>query len=296
MELLATVEALRSWRRGVAEEVALVPTMGALHPGHLALLGAARDGGGRVVCSIFVNPLQFNEAADYERYPRPIAEDLVAAEAAGVDAVFAPQADDLYAGGEPLVRVDPGPFADGLEGRQRPGHFVGVATVVAKLFALVAPTRAYFGEKDFEQLQLVRRMVLDLSFPVRVVACPTVREPDGLARSSRNRLLRPGDREAAPALYRALQAGAALVESGHADGAEGAMAAALAAVPGFAPEYAVVRDEATLGPLSPESAAARLLVAGRFGTVRLIDNLRAVPPPGAAVAAGRSGAPGPAGT
>jgi len=270
-ELRAWREA--AWRSGAA--VGFVPTMGALHEGHRSLVEAARRDGGRVVVSVFVNPLQFDDAHDFARYPRDLRGDLELAGAAGADAVFTPSVEDLYPLGDPAVTVDPGPFATGLEGSHRPGHFRGVATVVAKLFALVAPARAYFGEKDYEQLLLVRRLVADLSFSLEVVACPTVREPDGLARSSRNARLDPSARAAAPVLYRALEAGRVAFGTAGSAEAEAAMRAVLGAEALAEVDYAVCRDPETLGPLEHGAPSARLLVAARFRGVRLIDNLGA---------------------
>jgi len=256
--------------------VGLVPTMGALHAGHLALVAAARAQQEVVVCSIFVNPLQFDDPDDLARYPVDLDGDVAKAAGAGATICFAPSVDELYPGGcPPQVSVDPGPLGDVLEGAARPGHLRGVATVVAKLFALVAPTRAYFGEKDYQQLVVVRRMALDLSLPVEVVGCPTVREPDGLALSSRNVRLSPAERRAAPVLYRALQAGAAAAEAGERRRCE--LEAAMAAVVGAEPlarlEYAAARLEADLEEVDTLEGRVRLLVAARVGSTRLIDNL-----------------------
>jgi pantoate--beta-alanine ligase len=252
--------------------VALVPTMGALHAGHSALLRAARDhaGPGVVVASIFVNPLQFAPGEDLDRYPRTLDADLDLCAAAGVDVVFAPAVDEMYPGGEPLVTVEPGPLGAILEGASRPGHFRGVLTVVAKLFGLVRPTVAVFGQKDYQQLILVRRMSGDLCLGVEVVGAETVREADGLALSSRNRYLDPDQRLLAVTLSRALRA----AQDHAAAGAEAARAAAtgvLAGEPEVDVDYLAI-----LGPElaeAPASGEGRVLVAARVGSTRLIDNV-----------------------
>ncbi len=257
---------------GSGGPVALVPTMGALHAGHAALLRTARThvgGDAPVVASIFVNPLQFAPGEDLERYPRTLDEDLAICAAGGVDVVFAPSVDEVYPGGEPQVVVDPGPLGALLEGASRPTHFRGVLTVVAKLFGLVRPDVAVFGEKDYQQLTLIRRMAGDLCLGVEVLGAPTVREPDGLALSSRNRFLDPDQRRAATALPLALSAAQA---SG--SGAEPALSAARAVLEG---ERGVELDYLALtapdlGP-APAYGEARLLVAARVGATRLIDNV-----------------------
>jgi len=256
-----------------APRVVLVPTMGALHEGHRRLVREARTlagDRGAVVVSIFVNPLQFGPEEDLDRYPRTFEADLAACAEEGADLVFAPGVPEVYPGGDPQVTVEPGPLGSVLEGAVRPTHFRGVLTVVAKLLGLVRPDVAVFGEKDYQQLVLVRRMVSDLSLPVEPVGVPTVREPDGLALSSRNRYLSADERRAALTLSRALQSGAAAGPQG----AAAVLACAeevLAAEPGVAPDYLVLTD-AELGP-APESGAARLLVAARVGSTRLLDNL-----------------------
>jgi pantoate--beta-alanine ligase len=267
-------EILRPERR--AERViGLVPTMGALHRGHLSLIEAARSGSEVVVVSVFVNPTQFGDATDFDAYPRDLARDVDLASESGADIVFAPMATEIYPEGDPEVTVDPGPLGELLEGASRPGHFRGVATVVTKLLATVAPSGAYFGEKDFQQLLLVRKVVRDLALPVRIHGCPTVREPDGLALSSRNVRLSPEERAAAPALHEALLAGrAALLRGADPAAAEAAMDERLASEPLVRPDYATVRDATTLG--TPGSDPLRLLLAARLGPVRLIDNLSAM--------------------
>jgi pantoate--beta-alanine ligase len=255
--------------------VGLVPTMGALHDGHASLIRRARAESDDVVVSIFVNPLQFGEAADLAAYPRDESRDLRKAERLGVDVVFAPPAGEMYPAGQPGVTVDPGPLGERLEGASRPGHFRGVATVVSKLFHAVGPCRAYFGEKDAQQLAVVRRMVVDLDEPVEVVACPTVRDPDGLALSSRNARLSPGQREAAGCLFLALAAAAELSRHGERDAATlvAIMAREIGATPEARLDYAVVVDDETFEEVGRIERPARALVAARFGDVRLIDNL-----------------------
>lgn len=250
--------------------VTLVPTMGALHDGHARLLDVAAARPGPLVVSIFVNPLQFGPGEDLVRYPRPLRADLDLCRAHGVDLVFAPGVSQMYPAGEPLVTVDPGPLGAILEGASRPGHFRGVLTVVAKLFGLVRPSAAVFGDKDYQQLVLVRRMVDDLCLPVDVVAASTVREPDGLAMSSRNRFLSAPERRAAGVLSRSLAAGKDAEPQG-ADAVLGAAEAVLAAEPGVVVDYLRLTSPDLAEPAA--SGAARLLVAATVGTTRLIDNV-----------------------
>jgi pantoate--beta-alanine ligase len=257
-------------RLGVEGPVGLVPTMGALHAGHAALLEAARAECRGVVATIFVNPTQFGPGEDLARYPRTLSADLELCERAGVDLVWAPDLDDVYPGGLPLTTVSPGPLGLELEGAVRPGHFGGVLTVVAKFVNLVRPGRAYFGEKDYQQLTLIRRMALDLELGAAIVGVPTLREPDGLALSSRNAYLSPDDRAEATSLSRALFAG----REAACRGAAAALSAArseLDAHPAIAVDYLELRAP-DLAP-APVSGPARLLVAARVGTTRLIDNL-----------------------
>jgi pantoate--beta-alanine ligase len=256
--------------------VALVPTMGALHEGHASLMRVARErvGGGPVVVSIFVNPLQFGPGEDLDRYPRTLDADLEVCGREGVDIVFAPGVDEVYPGGEPQVMVRPGPLAKVLEGEVRPGHFRGVLTVVAKLFGLVRPDVAVFGQKDYQQLALIRRMVLDLNMGVEVVGAETVREPDGLALSSRNRYLDAEQRENATALSRVLRAARDNAQYSAA-GALAAARAELRAAQGVDLDYLVITDP-DLGELPPDvppGTEARALIAARVGTTRLIDNM-----------------------
>lgn len=263
--------------RGPGPRVALVPTMGALHDGHASLMARARaEAGpdGRVVASVFVNPLQFGAGEDLDRYPRTFDADLEVCAREGVDVVFAPSVDEVYPGGDPQVTVDPGPLAEVLEGAVRPGHFRGVLTVVAKLFGLVQPDVAVFGEKDYQQLVLVRRMVADLCLPVEVVGAETWRERDGLAMSSRNSYLGPEERGWAVALSRTLYAARTAAPHGY-DAAVAAARAELRGAHGIDLDYLVVTDPA-LGELPgvvPPGTAARILVAARVGSTRLIDNL-----------------------
>jgi pantoate--beta-alanine ligase len=258
--------------RGAGRRLALVPTMGALHEGHRELIRHARrmPGAGVVAVSIFVNPLQFGPHEDLARYPRPRDADLQVCRDEGVELVFAPTVDDMYPAGSTTTTVDPGPLGTELEGAVRPGHFAGVLTVVAKLFHIVAPDVAFFGEKDYQQLVLVTAMVADLNFPLAVVGVPTVREPDGLALSSRNAYLTAEQRPLAATLQRALATGAGV----SARGPEAVLAAARAvldAEPALAVDYLALRA-ADLGPV-PRTGRARLLVAARLGTTRLIDNI-----------------------
>ncbi|MCM3514973.1 pantoate--beta-alanine ligase [Nocardioides sp. P86] len=272
--------------RAAGEPVAFVPTMGALHEGHASLARLAREHAGArgaVVASVFVNPLQFAPGEDLDRYPRTLEADLEVCAREGVDVVFAPSAEEMYPGWpqvrEPQVTVEPGPLGSVLEGRTRPGHFRGVLTVVAKLLGLVRPDVAVFGEKDYQQLTLVRRMVADLCLGVDVVGAPTRRDDDGLALSSRNRFLEPDHRRAALALSRALRAAQGVAASTDpAQAAPAALAAARAEVdaePGLDLDYLVLTDpDLADPPAQPEPGApARVLVAARVGTTRLIDNL-----------------------
>ncbi|OQO92834.1 pantoate--beta-alanine ligase [Saccharomonospora piscinae] len=256
--------------RAVGRNVALVPTMGALHAGHRELLRRAkRLPNTVVVASVFVNPLQFGRDEDFDAYPRPLDDDLAVLEEMGVDIAFTPSAEALYAPGA-AVTVHPGPLGDELEGAARPGHFAGVLTVVAKLFNLVRPHHALFGEKDYQQLVLLRRMVRDLDLDVRVLGVPTLREPDGLALSSRNAYLTAEQREQAVVLSAALTAGAHAGGHGAAAVLDAARAT-LAARPEVAVEYLELRDP-EFGP-PPTDGEARLLVAAKLGTTRLIDNV-----------------------
>lgn len=254
--------------------VALVPTMGYLHAGHLSLVDRARELADWVALSIFVNPLQFGPAEDLSRYPRDLERDLELARSRGVDLVFAPTVAEMYPGGEPQVSVVPaGTLTERMEGALRPGHFRGVLTVVAKLFGVFTPDVAVFGQKDFQQAALIRRMALDLDLGVRVEVAPIVREPDGLAMSSRNVYLSSEERERALALSRGLEHGRALFAAGErdADALRAALRKALE-VPGIQPEYAEAADPLTLEPVATAGPGTVLLVAARVGGTRLIDN------------------------
>lgn len=254
--------------RGVGRTVALVPTMGALHEGHLEIVRRAKRTNQVVIVSIFVNPLQFGANEDLDKYPRTLDADVELLRAEGVELVFAPSASDMYPDG-PRTTVHPGPIGAELEGASRPTHFAGMLTVVAKLLNITRPTEAFFGEKDYQQLTLIRQMVRDLNMDVRIVALPTVREPDGLALSSRNRYLDPAQRESALALSAALAAGRHAGALG-ADAVLTAARAVLDATPGVDVDYLELRSS-TLG-VAPANGNARLLVAAKVGATRLIDN------------------------
>lgn len=268
--MVTVVRTAAELRAATTGTVALVPTMGALHDGHVSLMQHARPLADTLVVSIFVNPTQFAAGEDLDAYPRTFDEDLARCGAAGVDVVFAPTVEELYpAGLDGTITVDPGPLATILEGAQRPTHFRGVLTVVAKLFGLVRPDVAVFGEKDYQQLTLIRLMARELCLGVEVVGCPTVREDDGLAMSSRNRYLTASERERAAAISAALRAGAAAGEQGPEaviEAAEKVLADA-----GIVPDYLVLTDP-DLGPVG--AGEARLLVAARVGRPRLLDNVR----------------------
>ncbi len=262
-----------AWRHA-GEDIGFVPTMGALHAGHDSLVSRARGENRRVVASIFVNPRQFGPQEDFARYPRPFAADRARLEALGVDAIFHPPVDQIYPASFKTT-VDPGPLGEVLEGKSRPGHFAGVLTVVLKLFNLTQPKRAYFGQKDFQQAVLVRQLVRDFGLPIKIVAVPTVREPDGLAMSSRNAYLSPAEREAAPVVHRALVEAARLFARGETNSIrlEAAARDVLAATPDLSIDYLSVVDETTLR--SPERAmpGSVLAVAVKLGSTRLIDNV-----------------------
>jgi pantoate--beta-alanine ligase len=274
LHTVAELRPLLVGERAAGRSVGLVPTMGYLHDGHLSLVRRARADTDVVVASIFVNPLQFGAGEDLDAYPRDLDRDGRLAEAAGVDLLFVPSAEEMFP--QPaLTTVSVAQVSEPLEGTARPHHFAGVATVVAKLFAIVGPRRAYFGEKDFQQLAVVRRMVRDLSLPVEVVGCPTVRELDGLALSSRNSYLTADEREAAPVVYRALRAGAAAILAGERDAAavRTLMRQIIEAEPLAQVDYAEVVDADSFRIPDPLAGNLRLLAAVRFGRARLIDNV-----------------------
>ena len=275
MEQARTIAELHAGCRTLRDEcgaLALVPTMGALHNGHRALVREAAANGTAVVASIFVNPLQFGANEDLSRYPRDEAGDLAALEASGCQLVWLPDVATMYPAGDATTIDVAGP-AEQWEGTARPGHFRGVATVCAKLFGQVRPDRAYFGEKDWQQLQVVHRLVADLHLPLEIIGVPTVREPDGLALSSRNRFLTEQDRATAPLLYGVLNALARALATG--SQADAALADARAELrnAGFAIDYLALVDGVTMRTLQMVRPGSRLIAAARLGSVRLIDNL-----------------------
>jgi pantoate--beta-alanine ligase len=253
--------------------------MGALHEGHLSLVRRSRTENARTLATIFVNPAQFGPGEDLSRYPRDLDRDLGMLRDEGCDAVFTPRPEEMYRPGHDTW-VEPGAVAGPLEGERRPGHFRGVATVVLKLFGIATPTRAYFGEKDAQQLAVIRRMAADLDLPVEVVGCPIVREPDGVAMSSRNAYLGPEDRAAAPVLFRALTAARDHWLGGESDPRALAhvMRHVVAAEPRAKLDYAAVADPLTLAAVASAAEGSLLLIAARVGPARLIDNLALVRP------------------
>ena len=275
MQTIGQLDPLRSAVTALRGDgpIALVPTMGALHQGHLSLIREARARAAHVVVSIFVNPRQFGPSEDLATYPRPIEADSALLEAEGVSLLWLPDPATMYPAGY-ATTVSVSGVADNLCGAARPGHFDGVATVVAKLFNQVGPDMAFFGEKDWQQLQVVRRLVTDLNIPIRVIGCPTIREEDGLAMSSRNVRLTEAERSVAPALHRAMQAAAEAIRAGAPIAAALAEARDAVLRAGFAEiEYLDFRDAETLQPLVRPGPPARLLAAATLGTVRLIDNI-----------------------
>jgi pantoate--beta-alanine ligase len=279
MDTVTTIAAVRArvqmWRQN-GDRIAFVPTMGNLHPGHISLIEAARAGAARFVASIFVNPMQFGPNEDFAHYPRTAAKDAQMLSQAGCDLMFMPDAKEIYPHGpERATRVEVPQLSRILCGQFRPGHFEGVTTVVAALFNIVEPDIAVFGEKDFQQLTIIRQMVADLLFAIEIVAAPTVREPDGLAMSSRNQYLTVAERKIAPRLYAALQHAAAHLRGTAVDFAsiEQAGTAALAAS-GFTPEYFSIRDARDLSTPRADSPELVVLTAARLGQARLIDNLK----------------------
>jgi pantoate--beta-alanine ligase len=270
--LVHTRDDLRAAVGHRAGELGVVMSLGALHDGHRALIQAARKRCDVVVVTVFLNPLQFAPTEDLSRYPQTLDADTALCREEGVDAVFAPDVDEVYPGGPPSVRVSAGPLGDVLEGASRPGHFDGVLTVVGKLLHITGPDVTFFGQKDAQQVLLVRRMVIDLDFPSEVVTIPTVRDPDGLAMSSRNVYLSAADRPVALALSRSLRA--AQAAAGHsADTVRAAALAALAEQPALGLDYASLVDPATLGDIPSDFVGeALLVVAAKVGTTRLIDN------------------------
>ena len=281
MQTIETPTAMQAWAdaaRAAGQRIALVPTMGALHAGHMALVAEARRRADRVVVSIFVNPIQFDRRDDFDRYPRTLADDAARCEGQGVDAIYAPTAAGMYPEGF-QTGVEVAALTAPLCGRTREGHFRGVTTVVTKLFHCVRPHVAVFGEKDYQQLAVVRRMTADLDFGIEVVGVPTVREADGLAMSSRNTRLAPADREAARCIPRALGVASAVVETGERRAAAvvGRAEAEIAREPRARIEYAELRDPQTLEEVTEVTAPALLAMAVWVGGVRLIDNRVLVP-------------------
>jgi pantoate--beta-alanine ligase len=283
---MVTVERISALRAQVSDwraqgaRIGFVPTMGSLHDGHMSLLTAARERADRVVASVFVNPLQFGPGEDFERYPRAPDDDSKLLAAGGCDLLFLPGVDEIYPDGrQSATRVSVPSLSGILCGAIRPGHFDGVATIVAKLFGIVQPDLAVFGEKDYQQLTIIRRMTIDLDLPVQIVAAPTVRGADGLAMSSRNRYLSAADRAAAPQIHATLQEVTAQIAAGERDFPmlEEQGAAALRKA-GMQPDYFAVRDAATL--MLPDTATRDIVVltAARLGKARLIDNLRVALP------------------
>jgi pantoate--beta-alanine ligase len=267
---------VRAWRIA-GERVAFVPTMGNLHVGHISLVRRARELAPRVVASIFVNPLQFSAGEDLAAYPRTPEQDRDMLAAAGCDLLFAPDVETMYPRGQGVqTRVEVPEISDILCGATRPGHFVGVATVVCKLFNMVQPDLALFGEKDFQQLLVIRRMVEDLAMPVQILGLATVREPDGLAMSSRNGYLSVSERTLAPALYRALRSAAQALGSGRGIAEVEAGASAAIAAAGLRPDYVSVRRAEDLGTPGGRDRELVILAAAYLGRARLIDNLRAI--------------------
>ena len=282
--MVQVLDTIAASRAAIAERrsrgtIGFVPTMGALHDGHASLIQRARSESGTVVVSIFVNPLQFDRPDDLTRYPRSLEADLEVCRRHGVDIVFAPAVSEMYP--RPMeMSVKVGKLADHLCGRFRPGHFEGVASVVLKLFEIVQPDTAYFGEKDAQQLAVVRRLTTDFNVPVRIAPVPTVREPDGLALSSRNLRLSPGERQLAPCLFAALQRAAASIQQGTANAAEIARAAAtvIPADERLRLEYLELVDPEDFQPVT--TVTAPVIAAGALwvGSTRLIDNVRCTPP------------------
>ncbi|HEY4294313.1 pantoate--beta-alanine ligase [Luteibacter sp.] len=266
--------AIRGWRTA-GKTVGFVPTMGNLHAGHHSLLKLARARADRVVASVFVNPTQFGPGEDFERYPRTLAQDQAGLAEAGCDLLFAPDVATMYPFGPAAsVSIHVPVITDTLDGAHRPGHFDGVATVVAKLFSLVSPDLALFGQKDFQQLKVIERMVRDLSLPLKVMSAPTLREEDGLAMSSRNQYLSPQERIRAPMIHATLQQIRDLFRQGHAWQALETAAKARLERAGFVPDYVAIRRAEDLGePGAEEREGLVALVAARLGTTRLIDNL-----------------------
>ncbi len=277
MQVAATIAEMRKWTReahAAGKILGFVPTMGALHVGHVSLMQAAAARCDAVVVSIFVNPTQFGPGEDFEKYPRPIEKDLAICREHGVDAVFAPSPAEMYPR-ENLTWVMVEKVSEPLCGRFRPGHFRGVATVCTKLFNIVGADKVFFGQKDAQQVAVIQRMAADLNLPLEIVVCPTVREPDGLAVSSRNQYLNPRERKEAAVLYRALQRSAELVRAGETNVAKiiEQMCAVLREVPALRMEYVSLVDAESLEDLTQVRGRVLVAVAGWLGSTRLIDNI-----------------------
>jgi len=277
MQIATTIDEIRAWvrkTRAAGKTVGFVPTMGALHVGHVSLMQAAAEQCDSVVVSVFVNPTQFGPGEDFEKYPRPLDKDLAICEQHGVDAVFAPSREEMYPR-ENLTWVTVEKVSEPLCGRFRPGHFRGVATVCTKLFNLVGADAAFFGQKDAQQVAVIQRMVADLNMPLEIVVCPTVREPGGLAVSSRNQYLSPQERREATVIYRSLQRSAELIRGGETAVARitEQMREVLGQVPALRIEYVSIVDAASLEDLPRVQGKVLVAVAGRLGSTRLIDNI-----------------------
>src|ERR1700730_1545652 len=270
---IAMQEQAIAWRHA-GDDIGVVPTMGALHAGHDSLVARARRENQRVIVTVFVNPAQFGPNEDFKNYPRPFEQDRARLDALGVDVIFHPTVDQIYPSAF-KTRVDPGPLGEVLEGKSRPGHFAGVLTVVLKLFNLTQPKRAYFGQKDFQQVVLVRQLVRDFALPLRIVAVPTVREADGLAMSSRNVYLSASERRLAPVLHQAITEAAQAFTKGETDPGrlEGLTRHRLAGTPGLTVDYVAVVDETTLRRPERAIPGSVLAVAVKLGPIRLIDNV-----------------------
>jgi pantoate--beta-alanine ligase len=279
MQVIDNPSDMRKWvrqRRLGGTRIGVVPTMGALHAGHMSLFDLARQNSDAVVATIFVNPMQFNDPSDFEAYPQPLAQDLAACEATGVEAVYAPSAATMYPDGPDAIQtpIDPGPLGELWEGAARPGHFRGVVTVVSKLFHATEPDIAVFGQKDYQQLAIIRRMVRDLSFGVEIIAAPTAREESGLAMSSRNARLSPADRAAAGSISHGLVKATEMAANGETNRfwLVQCLMDGVRRVRGSKLEYAALADANTLEPMKVFNRDAVALVAANVGGVRLIDN------------------------
>jgi pantoate--beta-alanine ligase len=286
MNVVKTIPTARAERAKLGQRVALVPTMGALHAGHLALIEHAKRHAPRVIVSIFVNPTQFGPREDFTKYPRPIEEDLAKCEAAGVDMIFNPPPEEMYRPGSPEIVVDLPALSNVLEGKHRPGHFKGVCQVVGKLFNILTPSVAVFGEKDFQQLRIIRAMAASLDWPIEIASVPTLRDPDGLAISSRNQYLSADERTRALAIPRGLNQAKQLVAEGvkQTNRLLATMqhtlldVGKLGKIP-MSVDYVAAVDPETLKPVETVSGPTVLAVAARVGATRLIDNVLVEPPP-----------------